>query len=276
MLAIMYISIGLCAMAVIYLLLIMPSLRRHPVVERCMGRSYAHRGLHDSEKGIPENSLAAFAAAADRGFGMELDVHLTADRQLMVLHDCSAERMTGEKLMINEQTAERMSQCRLEGTTHTIPYLSEVLELIAGQVPLIIELKVDKGNHAALCEEVCRLLDGYKGDFLLESFDPKALIWLRRNRPELPRGQLSYFYNRHGDRIPRIVDFALHNFLTNVAARPDFLAMYHPDKMGFSLRLCRLLFRVPEFDWTVRTPEQQEECERLGNSVIFEKYIPEK
>lgn len=272
----LYIIIGiLIAVSIAYLFAIMPSMRRHPTVDRCMDRPYAHRGLHDSEAGIPENSLAAFGRAADMGFGIELDVHLTADGQLMIMHDNSIKRMTGEDLCMTEQCSDILAQMPLDGTEQRIPFLSQVLELVDGRVPLLVELKVVGTNYAELCRKVCELLDGYDGDFLLESFDPRAIMWLRRNRPELPRGQLSFFYNRHGDRVPFFFDFAMHNFLTNLVTRPHFIAMYHNDKNAFTVSLCRLLFRVPEFSWTVRSPEKQRECEKLGSVVVFENYIPD-
>lgn len=271
----LYIILGVLAfIAAVWLFLTAPALRRPAAVRQCMNRPYAHRGLYDPEAGIPENSLEAFDRAASIGYGIELDVHLTADGRLVVMHDENIRRMTGLDTNIYERSADFLTDCRLSGTEHRIPLLSQVLETVGGRVPLLIELKSRPETRALLCERVCAMLDGYSGPFLLESFDPYVLAWLRSNRPELPRGQLAIYYNRHGDNIPPALDFLLHNLLSNVITRPHFVALCHDDRNAFSFSLCRFLFRVPEFVWTVRTYERQYECERHCATVIFERYLP--
>ena len=137
------------------------------------GWLYAHRGYH-MEPDAPENSAAAFRLAAERGFGAELDVHLLSDGNLAVLHDSSLKRMTGEALTIEDLTVQDLKDHFLGKSRETIPALEQVLEIFQGKAPLIIELKTHKGNHAALCQAVCRALEGYEGVYCIESFDPKV------------------------------------------------------------------------------------------------------
>ena len=111
---------------------------------------YAHRGLHDSRQGVPENSLSAFRLAVQAGYGAELDVHLSRDGRLVVMHDESLKRTAGVERNICDMTAQELDACRLEGTEEKIPYLEEVLPLFAGKTPLVVEIKPCKGNHARL------------------------------------------------------------------------------------------------------------------------------
>lgn len=261
----------------IYLFLIAPRLRRPEVLKRFIGRQFAHRGLHNADKGIPENTLAAFAKAADSGFGMEFDVRFSKDKQLVILHDESLERMTGVKARACDLTLEELGRLRIGGTNETLPRFEQVLELIDGRVPLIIELKVCGDDFAELADAVCRVLDGYKGDFVLESFDPRLVRWLKKNRPQLVRGQLLEFYHRHGDEnVPPVLDFLIHNHLLNFLVRPDFIATYFFDRRGFSMRVSRLIFNTPQFDWTVRSQSEANDSERDGAGFIFEHFIPRK
>ena len=157
---------------------------------------YAHRGYHDKPR-IPENSMAAFRRAIENGYGAELDVHLMRDGRLAVIHDASLKRTAGADVLVEDLTAEELKTYRLEGTDERIPLLEEVLELFQDRTPLIIELKAERGNHAALAEATCRMLDRYRVHYCIESFDPRCLIWLKKNRPEIVRGQLSEQFLRH-------------------------------------------------------------------------------
>ena len=164
----------------------------HPGLKNLRGWNYAHRGLHS--EGVPENSMAAFRAALDHGYGIEFDLHLLRDGNLAIIHDASLKRTAGADVMIEDLTTEDLTSYHLEGTEETIPTFRQLLDLYAGKAPLIIELKPERGNHAALTETVCRMLEGYEGVYCLESFDPRCIAWLKKNRPELIRGQLSKNY----------------------------------------------------------------------------------
>ena len=191
--------------------------------------AYAHRGLHDESK--PENSMAAFRSALQHGYGIELDVHLMKDGNLAVIHDSSLKRTAGADVCIEDLTAQDLWQYPLEGTPQVIPTFKEVLELYDGKAPIIVELKVVSNNQAQLCETVCNLLDSYKGLFCLESFDPRAVRWLRKNRPDLLRGQLAEnFFKSDNTILPWFLKLCLSCQLFNFLTRPDFVAFKFVDR----------------------------------------------
>ena len=236
---------------------------------------YAHRGYHDKPV-VPENSLPAFRRAIERGFGAELDVHLMKDGHLAVIHDASLLRTAGVDVQIEDLTAEDLKNYGLEGTEHHIPLLEEVLELFQDLTPLIIELKAERGNHAALAEATCRMLDRYRVHYCIESFDPRCLIWLKKNRPEIVRGQLSEQFLRHGETAGhgKATMWLLGNLFSNIAAKPDFIAYRFSDRDNLCLRWCRKFYHVQEINWTIRTKEEMEAAEAQGNLVIFECFDP--
>ena len=236
---------------------------------------YAHRGCHDKPR-IPENSLPAFRRAVQCGFGAELDVHLMKDGHLAVIHDASLKRTAGADVLVEDLTAEELKQYRLEGTEHHIPLLEEVLPIFAGKAPLIVELKAERGNAAALAEAACALLDKYHVTYCMESFDPRCLMWLWENRPDVVRGQLSENFDRHGDgeNLPGVVRWVLSNLLLNCRTRPDFIAYRFEDRKCLSLRLCRGIYRAQEFSWTIRSKADMAAAEQDGALVIFEQFNP--
>lgn len=261
--------------ALLYIWLFAPRRSRAKEVSAFLQTDYAHRGLHNIAEGVPENTLLAFSKAADAGYGMEFDVRFTKDRRLVIMHDNNLERMTGEKALVSDLTLEQLEKLRVGGTDQRIPRFEQVLELIDGRVPLIIELKVSFNEYAELAAAVCKVLDGYSGPFVVESFDPRLVHWLRRNRPDIIRGQLLEFYRKHGSTdVPAAFDFAVHNHLLNCWVRPDFIATNFADRDAFAMRLSRRLFRTPEFDWTVRNQKEADRSRAVGAAYIFERFIP--
>ena len=239
------------------------------------GWRYAHRGLHDAAQGIPENSMTAFRRAVENGFGAELDVHLLADGSLAVFHDSDLRRMTGREGKIEDLTAADLAAYRLDGTEETIPLFSEVLALFeAAKLPLIVELKCARGNHNELTRAAVELLDQYSIDYCMESFDPRVLFWLKKNRPEIVRGQLACHYEQVEGGPRPLLGHCLQNLLGNGAAQPDFIAYCWEDRGNLSLRLCRKLYNVHTVYWTVRSEEEMLQAERDGAQVIFEGFTP--
>ena len=173
-----------------YILLLKPR-TAHPGWDALAAFRYAHRGLHDKENGIPENSMTAFHRAVEHGYGAELDVHLLKDGALAVFHDSTLKRICGTEGKIEDLTAEDLGKYRLLGTEETIPLLSDVLALFEGKTPLIIELKVVDNNAAALTDAVMNLLKGWKGTYCIESFHPAVVKHLKEHYPQVIRGQLS-------------------------------------------------------------------------------------
>ena len=239
---------------------------------------YAHRGLHDARIGIPENSLAAFRRAREHGLGSELDVHLTADKALVIIHDSETMRVCGEEGVVEELTLAQLANYRLMGTEERIPTLEQVLDIYASSAenpapPLIVELKTYGNNAAELCEHVMAALDASRVAYCIESFDPRVLIWLRKHRPEVVRGYLSQDFVRSPEGLPLWFCVAGAWLLPNAFARPDFVAYNRIDINHPALRLSKAL-GAHLATWTVRTPEELAADERLGAIGIFEGFIP--
>ena len=236
-------------------------------------RRYAHRGLHDLAAGIPENSLAAFRRARAAGYGAELDVHLTADGRLAVLHDSDLRRLCGVEGTAEAMTAAALTRLPILGTGETVPLLEDVLDVYAGGPPLLLELKAASGNATALAEAVCRALEGRRGTFLLQSFHPLTLRTVRKLRPDLPRGQLSKSFLRDG-AVHAVPAFFLTNLLLNWLSRPDFIAYRFADRRNPCLRLVRRLFGTALFCWTLTSPEEIAAADAEGCTTIFEGLEP--
>ena len=264
----------LALLAVLWMLAIRPRRRCPEALKELARHRYAHRGFHDDS--LPENSLGAFHAAVAHGFGAELDVHLTRDGQLAVMHDESLQRMCGEDMLLCNLTAPELKRFRLAGTDERIPFLEEVLPIFAGRQPLVIELKTHAGNATRLCQTVMQQLDRYSGLYCIESFDPRVVLWFRRHRPEIVRGQLSANFTRSGDKLNPVLRFALHNLLTNFLTLPDFIAFRFEDRNDRSITLLRRLYGPQEFYWTLRAPEQQRQAEAAGGAIIFEGFDPSR
>lgn len=245
----------------------------HPGLKDLQGWSYAHRGLHS--KGVPENSMAAFKAALDHGYGIELDIHLLKDGNLAVMHDSLLNRTTGQAGRIEDLTTEDLKDYRLEGTDETIPEFMDVLTLYNGKAPLIIELKPTDGNHAALAEAACKMMETYKGPFCMESFDFRCVTWLYKNRPHIIRGQLTENFFKTRSDIPDYLKFAMQHCLTNFLCVPDFVACKYSNRNDtISVKLCKKLWKAQTVAWTLRTKEEYNTAVSEGWIPIFENFIP--
>ena len=247
--------------------------RYHPDLPKLRGWYYAHRGLHGN--GLPENSMAAFRAALEHGYGIELDVHLMKDGNLAVIHDSPLLRTTGQAGEIEDLTTEDLPRYNLENTDETIPTFRQVLDLFDGKAPMIVEIKTHNNNFAAVAEAVCNMLQDYQGAYCLESFDPRCIIWLRQNRPDLIRGQLSYNYFSSKNPLPFSMKFLLTNHLLNCLSKPDFVAYNFRHRHVIGNFLARKIWGVQGVSWTIRTPEDCAKAKAEGWLPIFEGFIPE-
>lgn len=250
--------------------------RNHPGWEALEGVRFAHRGLHDAQKGIPENSMAAFRRAVDHGFGAELDVHLMADGELAVVHDSSLKRVCGVDVCIEDLTADELEEYPLMGTEERIPLFQDVLELFEGKTPLVIELKAERGNACALTDAAMALLENWNGTYCVESFHPAAVLRLEERYPHVLRGQLSenFLKSGEGNSLSLPARFILTNLLTTAFTRPDFIAYNWRDRGNASLRLMRALYGVHEVSWTIRDQGTMEALEKAGTTSIFEGFVP--
>ena len=237
---------------------------------------YAHRGYHDKPQ-IPENSLAAFRRAVEYGLPSEFDVHLIADGSLVVFHDSDLERQTGVKGIIEDYDITNLRRLRLEGTDEMIPTFDEVLEIYEDSgLPLLIELKCVKRNHKALTKAVAERLDRYRGEYVIESFDPRVVNEYRKIRPEVIRGQLSQNFFRKREGLPFYQVVLLTNLMFNALTKPDFIAYKFSDRDTPALR--RLIDRLgfPEISWTVQTGEEFRAAQKDGSVPVFEQIRPEE
>ena len=241
----------------------------HPVIQELKKWNYAHRGLHDET--LPENSMGAFRAALDAGCGIELDVHLLKDGTLAVMHDFSLKRTAGADVLLEELTAEELKSYRLS-ESEAIPMFEQVLSLFDGKAPLIVELKCVNGNHAQLCQAACEMLDHYKGLYCMESFDPRAVAWLRKNRPDICRGQLSENWMDKKLAIPGILKWALTYHISNVYTRPDFIAYKYAERKAFGTDICRKVLGIQGVSWTLRSREEYDTAVSEGWIPIFENF----
>lgn len=246
--------------------------RNHPGLKQLRAHSYAHRGLHDEDR--PENSMAAFKAAVERGYGIELDIHLLADGDLAVIHDSLLMRTTGAEGRVEDLTRQQLADYRLEGTDQTIPAFTDVLQMVGGKTPLIVELKSAGDNYAALTEKACAVLENYPGTYCIESFDPRCIRWLKKNRPGVVRGQLAGNFMSSGGSEPWLLKFAMTYMLCNFLLTPDFVAYKFNDRKNLSVYLVRKLWGVQGVTWTLKTPEEYTQAVKEGWLPIFENFIP--
>jgi glycerophosphoryl diester phosphodiesterase len=233
-----------------------------------LGRNIAHRGLHTEDKRIPENSLAAFSRAAEEGYGMELDVQLSRDGRVVVFHDDDLLRVCGRAARVEELTWQELQALSLCGTEQRIPLLTQVLELVDGRTPLIVELKNGRRN-GELCRKTLALLREYRGDVCVESFNPLIVAWFRFHAPDLLRGQLAEQPEMYaGEGIGRLGGWVLGNTLLNFAARPGFIA-YRIGPKTAGVRVAEALGAL-RVGWTSHSPAS----EIKRDTVIFEFYRP--
>jgi glycerophosphoryl diester phosphodiesterase len=267
----LYLSIVIVALLLIVLFLIMPALGRREK-RKVLPGIYAHRGLFNNHEGIPENSMAAFRRAVEHGYGIETDIHLSADGVCVLHHDDTLSRICGVDGLLREKTADELTKLPLLGTSETVPLFSEFLKLVDGRVPLVLELKSEAGNREALVDAVLRELENYTGPYCIESFDPRILAVLRRRAPHIVRGQLAGKLGR--GVVSPLTEFLLRNLMLNVIVRPDFIAYRYNDRKNPIFRLNTSLLGATRVYWTIRTPEDFATAQADGGIPIFEGFEP--
>lgn len=256
--------------ATVYIILVAPGKKMD--IEKYKAVKFAHRGLHDDKRA--ENSMSAFRAAVDAGFGIELDVRLSSDGVLVVYHDDTLERVARREGLVKDFTAAELAEMKLLDSDDGIPTFAQVLELVDGKLPLLVEIKEDPGV-SAVSEKTAEMLAEYKGDYIVESFNPLSLATIAKKLPSATRGILSHRYYAY-DKYRKPLYFLLQALLLNRVCRPAFVAYDHHHADSFSLRLARHL-GATTFAWTVRSEEEELIARENGfDSVIFENYIPRK
>ncbi len=228
---------------------------------------YAHRGLHGG--GVPENSLEAFELACRSGYGIELDIQLSRDGEIMVFHDYTLTRMTGCDKKLCELDYVELSKLRLAKTEQRIPTLREVLALVDGRVPILVELK-GESLDASLCPKAAEMLSKYNGSYCIESFNPLLVKGMKELLPDTFCGLL--YTNTVRDKKSRsFLNIAITAMALNFICKPNFIAYNELDRESFPVKLSTKLYRTPKFVWTVRSREALDRAHKLGELPIFEK-----
>lgn len=232
----------------------------------CLKSSYiAHRGLFDNNNGIPENSIIAFKKAIRNNYAIELDVHLTKDKKLVVFHDNNLKRICGVNRIIEDLTYEELLKYNLLNTKYKIPLFSEVLNLIDGKVFLLIETKVFKFD-GMLEEELAKVLDNYKGLFAIQSFNIHSIYWFKKNRPEFIRGLLSSDFNKWD--MSNLRKFLLKSLISDIFLKTDFIS--YDIKALPNIYISNKRKKKPVLAWTVRDKKNFNKSLEYADNIIFE------
>ncbi|HAM63375.1 MAG TPA: glycerophosphodiester phosphodiesterase [Erysipelotrichaceae bacterium] len=233
----------------------------------------AHRGVHDNENGTPENTLAAFKSAIDHGLIIELDVQSTKDDRIVVVHDDDLERLLGLAGKVKEYTYDEIIQRKILNSDQTIPLLSDVLDLIDGKVPVLIEIKNDQ-EVGEFESRVAQILEDYEGRFAVIAFNPYTLRWFRDNAPDIVRGQISGHYKvSEEDKLkgkkPRVwyERFMLSNLLVNFESRPNFIVYEIKDTSVARIRWFKEL-NVPLLGYTIDNQEEYDQVKGYYDNLI--------
>lgn len=239
--------------------------------EAWRGTAFAHRGLHNDA--VSENSLGAFERACRMGVGIELDVQLTRDGKLVVFHDGDLERLMGDKRLVADLTLEELRAFSLPDGSR-IPTFAEVLALVEGRVPLLVELKNGK-DLSRLCRETLAQLRDYGGEYIIESFQPLILLWFRLRARDVVRGQLVAAWEEYVENYGAFPAAVLTNLVCNLLARPDFVAYDLSGEARFGLRMQKKLFHTPLAVWVVNSQPDFENALQRNEMPIFEGFRPE-
>ena len=273
---------GVRVIVALLLFAVWPGKRRDELRLPFYGRNYAHRGLFGKDQCPPENSLPAFAAAAQNGYGIELDVQFTSDHRLVVFHDDTLDRMTPAKGFVHDMDWAHFSALPLAGSEEHPPLFADMLRTVAEAnpaTPLIVEIKSRSEYSQTYLEELCRAtlaeLKTYPGPYCLESFDPRVVGIVRRQAPEVLRGQLADSYQSYRkDGTHAVPAFAFSHLFGNFLGRPDFIA-WCPAKRNWAVKLNAALGAMMVM-WTALPEHDTAKLEAENDAVIFQWYAPKQ
>ena len=239
-------------------------------------RPVAHRGLHDISRGIVENMPGAVQAAIAGNFSIEVDIQLSADGEAMVHHDHALGRLTEATGQLVEKTAAELKAVTFKDTAERMMSLSDLCSLVAGRVPLVIEVKSHFDGDRKLVTRMSEVLASYSGPVVGMSFDPDQVLALREKIPALPRGviaQHNYDDDDWKKLTPEQRDSMLH-LRHAFRTRPHFVAYRVDDLPAPAPWIARNIFGLPLLTWTVRTPAQRAQAARYADQMIFEGFLP--
>jgi glycerophosphoryl diester phosphodiesterase len=239
-------------------------------------RPIAHRGLHDAAAGTVENTAGAFAAAVATNYGIECDLQVSADGEAMVHHDDALGRLTEGSGHLAEMSAAMLKAVRFKASGDRMLTLSELCELIAGRVTLLLELKSRFDGDTRLAQRAGAVLRDYAGPVAAMSFDPDALAALREFAPSLTRGVVAqrHYPQAEWPALPRRRAFVMAHLLRWPRTRPAFVAYAVRDLPAAAPLIARSVFGVPLLTWTVRSEDDRQRAERYADQMIFEGWRP--
>ena len=236
----------------------------------------AHRGLFEKDQSVPENTIRAFERAVEHGYGVELDVQLTKDGEVVVFHDDSVDRETEYKGRVDSFSLALLQSMSLFGTsgeTLGIPLFTDVMRVLDEKSPVIVELKTTE-NYRELCEKTLAILRTFQGPYCVESFDPRIVRWFRKKAPDLMRGQLTENYRGWRHTCGPLKAFAMSHLWTNFWTRPHFIA-YGSMERPLALRLASVFGAMTVY-WTEKPESDRETLEKRYDCIIFQHFLPDR
>jgi glycerophosphoryl diester phosphodiesterase len=247
-----------------------------PALDWLIARPVAHRGLHDAQTGVVENTPSAFGAAVAGQYGIECDLQVTADGEAMVYHDDALGRLTEGSGRLDQRTAADLKRVQFKTTTDRMITLTELCDLVAGRATLVVELKSRFDGDHRLVRRAATILTSYRGPAAVMSFDPDQVAALREIAPSLPRGMVAESHYRHHtwDTLPIGRKRALAYFQHARRTRPQFIAYSVHDLPAAVPWITRRMFGLPLLTWTVRTTDEQRQAARHADQIIFEGFRP--
>ena len=241
-------------------------------------RPIAHRGLHNREKGLVENTSGAFSAAIAKDYAIECDLQPASGGIPVVFHDDALGRLIEGSGLIADQSLETLKRYKYKSIDETILSFAEFLELVNGRVPIMVELKSQWGSpDESFLNQIIQQTRAYKGPIVLKSFDPALVAGIRRLGPEIPRGIVARNYSGDGwwtGKLSTLERFNLCHLLRCGPAHPNFISFNIKDLPSAATWTAKNVFKLPLFTWTVRTTAQRAKAARLADAAIFEGYEP--
>ena len=237
-------------------------------------RYFAHRGLFNNETDWPENTIPAFKRAVEHGYGIELDVQLSKDKQVVVAHDYTLERICSADKLIKDLTYQEICGYKILKSAEVIPLFTDVLKIIDGKVPLIVEIKTEK-DYKEVCELTSEILLSYSGVYCIESFSPYAVGWYKKNYPDVIRGQLADDFVSAKYFKSKLQNYVLTNMFFNAVYKPDFIAYNHQFKDKKCLAFWKKSLDCTLVAWTIKSQAELDSAAGTFDYFIFDSFIPE-
>jgi glycerophosphoryl diester phosphodiesterase len=239
-------------------------------------RPFAHRGLHNAAAGLIENTSGAVRAAIGSGYGIEVDVQISADGEAMVHHDDVLGRLTEGEGRLDRLSAAELKRVAFRGSDERMMTLGELCDLVAGRATMLVELKARFDGDERLPRRVAAILEAYNGAAAPMSFDPRQIAPLRRMAPRLVTGIVAAKYRPHPgwEPMPAWMRLGMGYLLTGVAGRAQFVAYGVADLPALAPTFARHVLRMPVLTWTVRTEAERRCAARFADQMIFEGFRP--